>query len=622
MNQRALLFSGLFIVGACDWSPTRLKDGYCEELDDCKAGQICQLSDQSAPTWHMCICTGLGCMDGGVDVSTTIDGPKLIPDVGALVDEGTVDKPIEIDMGSIDTGIDVNAIDVGIDTVVVDAVESCGIDSDCPDPNKSFCVANVCTGCQMATADACATRSTAKPVCASTGTFAGQCVECTRDTQCTKNPAKVFCVANACTGCNTAGATGCSTQLDGKTVCVSTGTAAGQCVECMADAQCTKEPAKAFCVANACTGCTTSGATGCTGKTDGKIVCASNGTATGQCVECTSDAHCTKEPAKGFCVANACTGCGTAGATGCTGRTDGKTVCATTGAVAGQCVVCVTSADCKVATAPICNASNQCTACKTDSECMAKLGANPGVCMSHLDGHCATDAESIYVGTMGTVACLETSAGTVQAPVCSVQSGVTKAKSSSKPLVVVTGSLTPSSTTIATASPLTIVGKNNAMLSPSAGADGITINSGEIYLRGLTVQGSASTSTGIGIKAEPSGGNAVTLHMDACKVTDNPGGGILLNDAVFDIKNTTISGNGPGTVGAITWGGILVNSIPDTGTASINQVTIRGNNPVGLSCAGSVQGTGVLVSGNTSSQITPSCGITACTTASTTCGAQ
>jgi hypothetical protein len=163
------------------------------------------------------------------------------------------------------------------------------------------------------------------------------------------------------------------------------------------------------------------------------------------------------------------------------------------------------------------------------------------------------------------------------------------------------------------------VGKSGAILSPTAGADCITITVGEIYLRNLTIQGSASPATGMGINAI----SGVTLHMDTCAVINNPGGGILLNGAAFDIKNTTVNGNGPGqTTGGNPWGGIRVDALPSSGATNLNLVTINTNNPAGLSCAGSVQGTGVLSTGNTSIQISTSCNVTACAPASATCGTQ
>jgi hypothetical protein len=239
------------------------------------------------------------------------------------------------------------------------------------------------------------------------------------------------------------------------------------------------------------------------------------------------------------------------------------------------------------------------------------------------DGHCATDAEAIYVGPVSS--CNESNVGTAQAPVCSLQNGVSIAKSGSKPVVVLRGTLTSAVTTISVSSPLTIVGKNAAVISPSAGADAITITSGEIYLRNLTIQGTASPKTGIGIKAAPDPSATITLHMDTCAVTDNPGGGILLNDASFDIENTTITGNGVGSNAGYSWGGILVQSLPANGSKNLNLVSIKDNKAggTGLVCVDAIQGTGVLASGNTPFDITTNtCAITACTAASTTCGAQ
>jgi hypothetical protein len=235
------------------------------------------------------------------------------------------------------------------------------------------------------------------------------------------------------------------------------------------------------------------------------------------------------------------------------------------------------------------------------------------------DGHCATDTETVYVGTIGTAICSDTAsnAGSAQTPYCTDQIGISSAKSKAKPLVVMTGSLTGSFTVSPTV-PLTVVGKA-AVITPTAFTDGVTVTSGEIYLRNLTVQGSASTSTGIGISA----GVGVTLHMDTCLVKNNPSGGILLNGASFDIKNTTITGNGPNNAGA-SWGGVYVQSLPAGGSTNLDLVTVQGNVGGGLSCTGGIQGIGVLSTGNTSTttQISTLCAVTACTTTSTTCGAQ
>jgi hypothetical protein len=243
------------------------------------------------------------------------------------------------------------------------------------------------------------------------------------------------------------------------------------------------------------------------------------------------------------------------------------------------------------------------------------------------DGHCATDAETIYVGSAGTVQCSASNSGTFAAPVCSLASGVGLAKMNGRPLVVVRGTLAPASTTIAVSTTITIVGRTGATLIPAdAGADCITITGGEVFLRNLAVQGTTSPASGMGINVAPPSGATATLHMETCAVRNNPGGGILLNGAAFDIRNTVVSGNGPGTVLAtgLTWGGIYLQSIPTSGPADFSLVSIQSNNGGGLTCTGAVQGSGLLASLNTNtvSQIGSLCAITSCPAASSTCGAQ
>jgi hypothetical protein len=244
-----------------------------------------------------------------------------------------------------------------------------------------------------------------------------------------------------------------------------------------------------------------------------------------------------------------------------------------------------------------------------------------------LDGHCATNAETIYVGTLGTAICSETNAGAAQAPVCSLQSGIGLAVAGSKSVVVIRGTLAAGSTNISVSSPLTIVGKNSATVTATAAVGNacITLTQGEVHLRSLTIAGSTSPATGIGVAAGP----GVTLSMDGCRVTNNPGGGIFLNGAGFDIENTTVSGNGPGqTTGGTLWGGVRVESLPPAGSpTTLRLVTIQNNSPVGLSCTASIAGSSsVLATGNNGStnpayQIS-GCGFSSCTPgAGTACGA-
>jgi hypothetical protein len=244
--------------------------------------------------------------------------------------------------------------------------------------------------------------------------------------------------------------------------------------------------------------------------------------------------------------------------------------------------------------------------------------------MANIDGHCAIDAETVYVQTIA--GCSNTtSGGTTAAPFCLARTGINSAVANSKPLVVLAGTLADGFS-VSTSGVLTIVGKS-AVITPAAFTDGIAVASGEVYLRNLTIRGSASTGSqsNPGVSAASGG----FLHMDTCAVSDNTGGGILLSGAAFDIKNTTVSGNGPGRAGTTSWGGALVNALPPSGSAvSLNLVTIQNNNGGGLICAGSIQGTGVLSVGNTNAllgQLDSNCGgFTSCVAldGGTACGAQ
>ena len=603
-----LLAAATLGIGCTEATPN-----YCEKNSDCTGGRVCDMA--------RAVCSlpdgATGPLDGPTSVDTAPIEPEDAPyadDVEEAADtlgtyDGSQEHPATDGAAVDDVPVDDAAIEVmGPDTRVPDASGTCGVDGDCLDPTKSFCVAGVCASCQTAGPNACGAL-----ICDESS---GRCVECTDAAQCTRDPAKGFCVANTCAGCDAAGGTVCSARTDGRNVCAHSGVTAGQCVECADAGQCTQDPAKSFCVANLCVGCSATGGTGCSARTDGRIRCASAGTVIGQCVECDADDQCTKDATKSFCVANACVGCQSAAATACASRSALAPVCGAT----GVCIQCSTSADCTVATKPICTA-NACGACTADSQCVAKLGptGNPGVCID-TDGHCAMDAETVYVENV--MACQDTNPGTASAPVCSAPAGVGLAKASSKSLVVITGTLAASPTTsITAAAPLTIVGKSNAKLTPTPGSDGITINAGQVTLRGVAVLG--GTSTGMGINASPTSGNTVTLHMDTCVVSNNPGGGILLNGAAFEIKNSTITNNGPGQLGVATWGGILVNSVPANGPTTLDFLTVQNNNPVGISCSGNITGTGVLATGNTSAQI-GNCGFTSCSAfdGGANCGSQ
>jgi hypothetical protein len=382
----------------------------------------------------------------------------------------------------------------------------------------------------------------------------------------------------------------------------------GQCVSCKSGDQCSGG-APVCSVSHVCVSCALVDA-GCPTATP---ACEAD---SGRCVECLGDGDCVRDATKSFCQAGVCVGCAGAGASACAGRNPAKPVCMP----GGTCVECATSDDCKAAAAkPICDTSvNVCVACTSDAQCSGKSG--PGVCMFQQDGHCSTDAESVYVGKSAAGTCSDSgaSAGSAQMPYCTTQ----KAMEAAKPVVVVMGQVQGPLAVGALSASLTVVGRSG-IITPVDYADGITITGGELYLRALTVAGNPSGVTGIGVNAQAATGATVVLHMDGCTIKDNPGGGILLAGASFDIRNSVVSGNGPGqTAGGTVWGGIRVESLPAGGQASLNLMTIQKNLATGLTCSGAVQGQGVLASGNTPLDIATSCGAVSCATPSSTCGAQ
>jgi hypothetical protein len=626
----------ILVAGAMSLGCHLYKDNpaTCRTNDEC-ASKVCNLV-----TYY---CVPVGDVDSGQPEGGTggTGGAGVDASGGSQAEAGTI----------IDAPMDQRVRDAPVDTRVPDAAGTCGVNVDCTDPAKAFCVAGVCVGCQSGLdggTNACTAPTgvcdsltgkcvacTASSHCATLAapicdTTKNTCVGCAADLQCqTKNATLPACRADGqCVQCtSTTAATACvgtspacDTTTNTCVQCTSAATCSGatpicgtteKCQACAVDTECValNDPARAACATTgACVQCTATNNTKCMGTTN---VC---NTTSNKCVQCLTNATCSGATPICATATSTCRGCATAA--DCSGLA-GHTACASTGA----CAQCTDNTTCS-GTTPICaTTTNTCRKCSTDSECS---GVGPGVCM--LDGHCATEAETVYVGTLGTVTCSETNTGTVQAPVCSVQAGVTLAKKNSAMVVLIRGTLSPASANIAVSSPVTIVGKNSAVVSPTAspGADAITITSGEIYLRNLTIQGAASPATGMGIKAAPDPGSSITLHLDTCAVINNPGGGILLNGAAFDIKNTSVTGNGPGTTGTTTWGGILEANMPASGATNLDFVTIQNNVGGGLTCSAGILGTAVLSTGNTTtvSQISPACAVTGCTPASATCGEQ
>lgn len=307
-------------------------------------------------------------------------------------------------------------------------------------------------------------------------------------------------------------------------------------------------------------------------------------------------------------------------------------VCAGTApvCVGVTCVECASSADCASdSTKPICDTNaHSCVPCSSDDQCVAKLGADPGVCMAHQDGHCAIDAETIYVEPKTGSDCrnvLQSDAdGTAAVPLCTLELArrvlaSDSAQAQPRTLVRVRGTLNAAVgpfTRTAGRPEASIVGQQGAVV-VGAAQPGIDLQSGLFYVRGLKVSPAAS----VGIRAVPGPTDSLTLRLDGVTVDSCQQGGILLGGAAFDLRNTVVTNNGPGQQGAIIWGGILVNALPATGPAQIELVTISNNKGPGLTCSGSITGWGVFASGNSTAGIASACGFSACQTPSPTCGA-
>jgi hypothetical protein len=284
---------------------------------------------------------------------------------------------------------------------------------------------------------------------------------------------------------------------------------------------------------------------------------------------------------------------------------------------AGLCVECVTDADCKATARPICDlALHTCGACTTDAQCAAKDPTGPGVCMSHQDGRCAADAETIYVkNATGCVTTAAVNAGTKAVPYCYPQNGV-DAVDATRRLVVMSGPTDLRPWTLAVSgSQVSVVGQAAVTIAPGADV-GIHLSAGSLYVRGLRVRNGSLA----GVVAD--GGS--DLQMDHCSVESNVGGGIFVDGASFDIVNTTVTGNGPGDDMGASWGGLRLKNLLTSGDKNLRLLTVQSNNQVGVSCSGSVSGMNVLATMNTGGvDVSPTCGFTPCTAdAGTTCGAQ
>jgi hypothetical protein len=235
--------------------------------------------------------------------------------------------------------------------------------------------------------------------------------------------------------------------------------------------------------------------------------------------------------------------------------------------------------------------------------------------MAHQDGRCASEAETIYV--QQTAACssvADPAGGTSGAPFCGLDKAAV-ALSTTRRLFVVRGTVQGAAWTLqgAAGSPqVSIVGQQTAVVVGGT-ASGLQIMGSDVFLRDLTIRRSEQ----IGISAN----TGSTVRLENVTVSDNGGGGVLLDASGFEITNSIVTANGPGTSGPTTWGGLLIQNPPSAGPARLTNTSVTGNNGPGISCSGPISGQGVLATNNSPLDIVPTCGITPCGAPSATCGA-
>jgi hypothetical protein len=328
---------------------------------------------------------------------------------------------------------------------------------------------------------------------------------------------------------------------------------------------------------------------------------------------CTSSSDC--PPATPICDAGgACRRCdaNTVSSNACTTLDAAKPACGPD----GRCIVCASSADCKAdPTKPICDVANQtCVACTSDTQCAAKLGMNPGVCMAHQNGRCATDAETFYVSNVAGCSDTATGSGTASMPFCSLEPAAVRA-GGTRSLVVVRGRVAAATSMFGGSSEISIIGQQMAAVAAATQPSALHVSQGDkLYCRDVAL----TAVFGVGVVAD----NTSTLRLDHVVVSNSAQGGISLNGAAFDISNTTVTGNGPGTEGASFWGGIDIQFPPPAGPKRLNFITVTNNKAVGILCSAGVMGAEALATGNSGGDVGPLCGFAPCGLASASCGAQ
>jgi hypothetical protein len=295
----------------------------------------------------------------------------------------------------------------------------------------------------------------------------------------------------------------------------------------------------------------------------------------GRCVACLGHGDCTADANRPVCVEETCVPC-QAELTACGQKNAAAPKCAGTGA----CVECVDSRDCSQPTAPIC-VNNKCARCTSDEQCRQRDGDNPGLCLAHLDGRCATDAEVIHVRSG--MPCVGTGPGTSAMPFCQPAEALGSVGPTRR-ILLLRGTEAFGAVNIPATFPgiadgvISIIGQPGAAIAPGA-ATGVTVGGGEVYLRGLTIRNGEKE----GVLAD----GAAIVRLNQCVIRLNMKGGLRFqNGAGFDVANTVLDGNGPGFLndGLTPFGGAYLGA-PEAGRPGVFRFnTVIRNEMVGVAC--------------------------------------
>jgi len=250
----------------------------------------------------------------------------------------------------------------------------------------------------------------------------------------------------------------------------------------------------------------------------------------------------------------------------------------------GACVECLADTDCLDTPKPICNLTTRtCERCTTDSQCASKE-PNPGICMFHQDGRCATDGETIYVESKsGCLSATMPTGGTMATPFCKLQDALSAI--GTRRLLFVRGSADVGNTSIQnlSGSQISIVGPGTR-ITAAVGSPGLKVTGSDVYVRGLKILGDSGTD--IGIVAD----TGATLRLDGVTVENMAKGGLRVLGSGYEVINSLFDGNG----GVIDDGGRFIGGAflgPPSGgqPARFAFNTVVANNRDGVTCLSASQ---------------------------------